>query len=382
MKIVLLGPAYPFRGGIAQFSGVLSRALKEAGHEVALVNFKKQFPKLLFPGKTQFDDSPDALRVESERVFTAWNPLSWLRTAQAIRKHKPDLVLVMWWMPFFAAGYWAVAKALGKAYRTRIGYVLHNVMPHEKRMGDVFMSRLALGTARYYLLLSRAEVEEMRRLFPRVVPSRIAYSPHPVYDCYPEFSGTQAEARKAVGQPLNGKLLLFFGFVRRYKGLDLLLRALPAIRAKHPDVRLMVVGEFYEKREEYDKLMAELGIADAVTIRDAFCPNDRVGAYFAAADVVVLPYRSATQSGIIQVAYALGVPVITTDVGGLGEVVNNGETGLTVPPEDSDAIARAVEQYYAMGGRPVFSEAVRREAGKFTWEALAKTIGEGMRAEG
>ncbi|HEY3294095.1 MAG TPA: glycosyltransferase [bacterium] len=382
MKIVILGPAWPFRGGIAQFSGVLSKALMTAGHDVALVNFRKQFPKILFPGKTQFDDSPDALKVESERVFTAWNPLAWLRTARTIKRHKPDLILVMWWMPFFAAGYWAVAKLLGPAYRGRIGYLLHNVVPHEKRPGDMFLSRLALGTAHYYLLLSRTEEGEMRRIFPDVSDDRIAYSPHPVYDCYLPFDGPPQDARRETDLPADGKLLLFFGFVRRYKGLDLLLRALPHIRRSHPDVKLVVVGEFYEKREEYDKLLVELDIADAVIVRDGYCPSDMVGKYFAAADAVVLPYRSATQSGIIQVAYALGTPVITTNVGGLGEVVTDGMTGLIVPPEDVTALSAAVERYYAMGGRDVFSGAVRREAKRFSWEALAKTIEERMKAEG
>jgi len=381
MKIVLLGPAWPYRGGIAQFSGVLSQALKKAGHDVALVNFRKQFPKVLFPGKTQFDDSPDALKVESERVFTAWNPWSWLKTARAIRKHSPDLILVMWWMPFFAVGYWGMARLLGRAYRARIGYILHNVVPHEKRFGDLFLSRLALNTAHYYLLLSRAEEEELHRLFPDVPHSRIAYSPHPVYDCYPVFPGSQEDARKGVGLETSGKLLLFFGFVRRYKGLDLLLRALPEIRRNLPDIHLVVVGEFYEKREEYDKLISHLQLGDAITIRDGYCSNEMIGTYFAAADVAVLPYRNATQSGIIQVAYALGTPVITTDVGGLREVVTDGMTGLIVPPEDVGELAHAVQRFYAMGGRPAFDKEVRRDAGRFTWEALADTIGR-MKAEG
>ena len=183
MKIVLFGPAYPFRGGIAQFSGVLFQALQKAGHEAHAVNFRKQFPGLLFPGKTQFDDSPQALKIPTERVFTLWNPLSWIRTAKAIRKHDPDLIAFMWWMPFFGLGYWAVARLLGKRYRSRILFVLHNVIPHERRFGDVFFSRLALNSAQFYLTLSRAEEHELRQLFPKVEPDRIRYSPHPSYDC-------------------------------------------------------------------------------------------------------------------------------------------------------------------------------------------------------
>ncbi len=373
MKIVLFGPAYPFRGGIAQFSGVLYQSLVKAGHEVHLVNFRKQFPKLLFPGTTQFDESPQALRLPSERTFTLWNPLSWWRTAKAIAKHDADIIGFMWWMPLFGYGYWAVAKLLPKKFRARIVYVLHNVIPHERRFGDVYFSRLALNSAQYYLALSKSEEQEMRTLFPRVAPERIQYSPHPVYDCYAPFTGDRAAAQKEIGVEAE-HLLLFFGFVREYKGLDILLRALPEILKHDPELKLVVAGEYYEHRAKYDDLITSLGIADSVIIRDRYISGDGVGAYFAAADGVVLPYRSATQSGIVQVAYALDMPVITTNVGGLAEVVRDGLTGFIVPPEDPQAIAEAVRKFYHTGGRPAFVENVRREAQRYSWESLVETI--------
>ena len=373
MKIVLFGPVFPFRGGIAQFGGVLARSLEAAGHEVHLVNFKKQFPRLLFPGKTQFDDSPQALRVPSVRVFVPWNPLSWRRTAREIERHSPDLIVFQWWMPFFGLGYWGVIRALGKRSRERLVFLLHNVIPHERRPGDRFLSRLALRKARYYVPLSRTEEREMHRLFPEVPHDSVRYSPHPIYDCYRPFEGSREEARNRIGIHAS-RLLLFFGFVRQYKGLDLLLRAMPEILKRDPNLKLVIVGEFYQDREPCDRQIRDLGISEAVVIREGYISGDDVGPYFAAADCVVLPYRSATQSGIVQVAYALATPVITTRVGGLAEVVKDCVTGYIVPPEDAGAIAAAVSRFFEAGGRAAFEPNVRSEARRYSWEAMVETI--------
>jgi D-inositol-3-phosphate glycosyltransferase len=373
VKIVIFGPAYPFRGGIAQFSGVLATSLRRAGHDVTLVNFRKQFPKFLFPGTSQFDESPQALKLDSVRTFTLWSPLSWWRTAREIKRANAELILCAWWMPFFGAGYWAVARLMGAKQRSRLCYLLHNVIPHERRIGDLQFSRLALGSATRYLALSQAEEREMRAQFPAVAADRIYYSPHPIYDCYAKFDGSSAEARAKLKIDAR-KLLLFFGFVREYKGLDILLRALPEVRKRDPEVKLAIVGEFYQDRGIYERLIDETGARDAVIVKDSFVGGDEVGVWFAAADCVVLPYRSATQSGIIPVAYALGTPVITTNVGGLGEVVQDGAAGFVVPPEDSAALAGAVARFYAAGGRAAFEANVQREAHRFSWEGMVETI--------
>jgi D-inositol-3-phosphate glycosyltransferase len=375
VKIVLLGPVYPFRGGIAQFSGVLAQALEKAGHTVTAVNFRKQFPKLIFPGKTQYDDSPQALKIESERTFTAWNPCSWRKTARAIEARDPDLIVAAWWMTFFGPGYWGVAKWLKKKYRSRIVYLLHNVAPHEKRFGDVFLSRLALKTANGYLCLSRAEEALFHRLFPEVSAERVVYSPHPIYDCYTKFEPGQAAARQKLGLD-TARVILFFGLVRDYKGLDLLLRAMPGILRNEPSTKLVIAGEFYSSRAETDALIKELGIGASVLVHDRYIGADEIGMYFAAADCVVLPYRSATQSGIIQMAFALDTPVITTNVGGLAEVVDDKVNGYLVPPEDPAAVAEAVKKFYAAGGREAFEENVRLKAQSYSWEALVKKLEE------
>jgi glycosyltransferase involved in cell wall biosynthesis len=374
MRIVLVGPAYPLRGGIAQYLAILYQKLREQGHDVLFVSFIKQFPEWLFPGKTQMESSKDVIDVHPVARFAPLGMRSWWRTFREIRKFDPDVVVFKFWMPFFGPGYWAVQRWVRRHTRAKIVYILDNVIPHERRFGDKFLTRLAFSQTDHFLAQSHAVEKDFFTWFPHIDHTRAAFSPHPVYDCYPPATGSQAEARKAVDLPADGKLLLFFGFVRHYKGLDILLRALSKIRQKLPDVQLVVVGEFYEKREEYDKLIAGLDLQGAVTIRDDYCPNEQVGQYFAAADVVVLPYRSATQSGIIQIAYALGTPVITTDVGGLGEVVTDGMTGLIVAPENVDDLAEAVERFYEMGGKPMFGEAVKREAARFSWDALADTI--------
>jgi D-inositol-3-phosphate glycosyltransferase len=374
MRIALVGPAFPLRGGIAQYLAVLYQRLQAEGHEVKFVSFVKQFPEWLFPGKSQKETSAEVIDVQPVARFAPLGPRSWWRTYREIAKFDPQLVVFKFWMPFFAPGYWAVSRWVRKRTRARVVFILDNVIPHEKRPGDKLLTRLAFSQVDFFVAQSRAVERDLFTWFPRTDRARVAFAAHPTYDCYPAFAGTQTEARELLGLPQDGKLLLFFGFVRHYKGLDLLLRALPKMRERHPNTRVVVAGEFYEPRKEFDALIRDLQLEDSVFIHDDYCPNEKVGAYFAACDCVVLPYRSATQSGIIQVAYALNTPVITTDVGGLGEVVFEGVTGLVVPPENTDALVKAVDTFFARGGRAAFEAGIRREAHRFSWAGLVATI--------
>jgi glycosyltransferase involved in cell wall biosynthesis len=374
MKIVLVGPAYPLRGGIAQFLAILYQKLKDEGHDVHFVSFIKQFPNWLFPGKTQLESSKDVIDVQPTARFAPLGMRSWWRTYREIKKLDPELVVFKFWMPFFGPGYWAVTRWIKKNTRAKIVYILDNVIPHENRPGDKIFTQFAFRHVDGFIAQSRAVEKDLFTWFPNLDRGREKFSPHPIYDAYPAFIGSQAEARRAAGLTPDGKLLLFFGFVRHYKGLDLLIRALPEMRKTQPDMKLMVVGEFYESRADYDKLIHELALDDAVTIRDDYCPNEEVGKYFAAADALVLPYRTATQSGIIQICYALKTPVITTDVGGLGEVVFDGVTGLIVPPENQDRLVEAVQKFYQAGGRAVFEENIQRESHRFDWRGFIETL--------
>jgi len=374
MKIAIVGPAYPLRGGIAQYLAILYEKLRAAGHELRYISFTKQFPAWLFPGKTQIESSRDVIDVHPVARFAPLESASWRRTSREIAAFDPDLVMFKWWMPFFGLGYWAVQRWIRKHTRARVLYIVDNVIPHERRFGDRALTKLAFSQTDFFIAQSRAVERDLYEWFPNIPKERVAFSAHPIYDCYPKFSGTPQDARAALGLPREGKLILFFGFVRRYKGLDLLLKALPKMRAALPDLRLVVAGEFYEPRDEYDTMIHRLGLEEAVHIFDDYCPNEKVGVFFSAADVVVLPYRSATQSGIIQICYAQGLPVITTDVGGLAEVVVEGETGFVVPPENLDALSDAVEKYFNTGGRDAFRDRVARHAGRFSWEGLVETI--------
>jgi glycosyltransferase involved in cell wall biosynthesis len=381
MKIVLMGPAYPLRGGIAQYLAVLYEKLHDAGHDVHFVSFIKQFPNWLFPGKTQLEHSEHVIDVKPTATFAPLGVLSWRRTAKEIAKHDPDLVVFKWWMPFFGPGYWAVARWLRKHTKARVLFIIDNTIPHEARPGDKFLTKLAFSQVNYFVAQSRAVEKDTFEWFPDLERKRIKMCPHPIYDCYPAFEGGREAARTELGLTADAKTLLFFGFVREYKGLHLLLDALPAIRKQHPSLRLLIVGEFYDSRDSYDKKIQELKLQDCVSIRDDYVPNEEVGKYFAAADCVVLPYRSATQSGIIQVAYALDLPVITTDVGGLAEVVEDNVTGYIVSPGKPEALADAVNRFYEAGGRPAFEDNVKRASKQFSWEGLVTTLTDSIQEE-
>ncbi len=375
MKIVLVGPAFPYRGGIAETTNSLYSALTARGHEVVIVGFKKQFPKLLFPGKTQFVENASRRDLPPEFMLVPWNPLSWYRTAQFIEKQKADLVCYKWWMPFFGACYWGVSKLLDKQSRAHIAFVCHNVIPHETRIGDKTLSKMALGQSKFFLTFSRNEAHELEHLFPSIAKENIRFTALPLFDRYDEFTQGQAAARAKLGIDAK-KLLLFMGLIRQYKGLDILLRAMPEIIKQDSDIKLVVAGEFYEEQAKYDKLIDELGIREHVIVRPGYVPADEIGTYLAAADVNVLPYRSATQSAILVLAYAHGCPVITTNVGGLAEVVDAGKTGFVVEPENPSAIAAAVYDFYSTGGRAAFEPHVRTTAEKFSWDRPCEILEE------
>lgn len=366
MKIVLFGPAYPFRGGVPHFTGALQKALTDAGHEVTIVNFLQLFPKRLFPGKSQLDDSPHAKVVDSERVFVPWKPWTWTKTAHAIAAHHPDLILAMWWMPLFGPAYRGVARALPEKFRKRLVYVLHDVVSHERFPGDAILARLALKTAGSFLALSESEAKVLQRILPSVKPDHIHIVAHPVFDSYEPYPGSAEDARRSLGVTAD-KVLLFFGFIRHYKGLDLLLQAMPAVLSEHPDLQLLVCGPCHENREQYERILDSLGLRKTVIIHDRYFSGREVSTCFAAADVVVLPYRSATQSGVVPLSYALRVPVIATNVGALSEVVRDGKTGFLVEPESPAALADAILRFYAAGGRAAFRSAVEIEAARYGW---------------
>ncbi len=382
MKFHLVGPYYPLRGGIAQYIALLGRRLEEEGHQVKVLAFRKQFPKFLFPGQTQIETSAHYIRLEAEAVFVPWNPWSWFKTFYTARRDSPDALVFKYWMPFFAPGFTAVCRLVRSFTRAKVIFILDNVIPHERRPGDRFLTRLAFRWVDGFIVQSQAVRKDLEAWFPEAKNRRIAFVPHPVYDCYDETEVSREEARIRSGVPQQGKLILFFGLVRRYKGLDTLLEAMPAIRAgiKEP-IHLLIAGEFYEPEEIYLDLIQKLELQESVTVVNRYIPNEEVGIYFRAADLLVLPYRSATQSGILQVAQNFGTPVISTTVGGLPEAagVDAGEGAVLspdrlVPPENPEKLAEAVIRYFSRNADSQSLAKKKSADARETWSRLIQAL--------
>ncbi len=366
LHLALVGPLYPYRGGIAHFTHSLGRRLEARGHTVRAVTFRRQYPEFLFPGRTQFEASRPADAFDAPRLLDTINPVSWERTARHLRGLAPDAVVFQYWMPFLAPALGSVARRLGTARRLA---VVHNALPHERRPGDRALGRYALRAMDGLLVLSDSVRRDVEALAPGVPVQPAA---HPVYDFFGEPVG-RAEARAALDLPADAPVLLFFGFVREYKGLRVLLDAMPQIRERVPGVRLVVAGEFYDDEAPYREQVRRLGIGDAVRFDAAYIPNEHVGRYFGAADLVVQPYLSATQSGVAQIAYHFERPLVTTDVGGLAEAVPP-DAGLVVPPEDPAALAVAVVRFFEERMAGALSAGVRRMRSATGWDPVCDAV--------
>ena len=372
MKIVMLGPVYPFKGGIAQYTGAMCAALA-AEHEVRAVSFSLQYPKLLYR-RPQREEGNTTFRYEPAIYpLNTMNPFTWKRTAAQICGGNPDLLIVQWWHPWFAPCYASVLASVRKKLRgTRILFVCHNVLPHEGFPMKDALARRVLRKGDAFIVHSGQDAEDLKRLVPDPL---FIHGVHPAYNQFLKRGVTKEQARRELGIPEDREVLLFFGYIREYKGLKHLIRALPAIRAGRPKACLCVVGDFWENnRPEYEQLIREAGAEDAVTLVDGYLPDDKVEPWFAAADLCVLPYESATQSGVIQIAYSFGLPVVATDVGGLPEVVHDGRTGYVVPPKDPEKIAEAVVRFFGEKKAESFQEHIREEAYRYSWDRMTEHV--------
>ena len=368
MKITIVGPAYPLRGGIAHHSALLCRALS-ARHTVNVVTFARQYPGFLFPGKTQKEEgTTEEFRVPSTVILDSVNPLNWLSTGRWIRARSPDLLIFNYSLPFFGPCFGVIARVVKRGTDTKVVFLCHNVVPHERRPGDRLFTRFAFHAADGFVVQSLAVERDLLTLFPG---ARYEYVPHPVYYGFGS-AVPPAEARLRLGITAH-HVLLFFGYIRKYKGLDVLLDAIALLRGRL-DLALLVVGEFYDDEQQYREQIRRLELEAMVTIRSDYIPNEEVKTYFSAADAVVLPYTSATQSGIAQIAYNFDLPVIATNVGGLSEVVRDGETGLLVPPNDPRALAGRIVEYFTSVDRARLRLRVHEEKKRYSWENLVAAI--------
>jgi glycosyltransferase involved in cell wall biosynthesis len=299
------------------------------------------------------------------------NPVTWLRAARRVRDNHPDVLIMQWWVPYWAPAFATIAFLVRRSTGTRILFICHNVLPHEKRGVDRLLARLTLSHGHFFIVHSQGDEAELRDLLPEPHVTKTA---HPVYDFFGQ-DGPQlqvSEAREALHLP-DRKVLLFFGFVRPYKGLEYLLEAMPRVLTEI-DAHLLVVGEFWVPEARYTSQIDELGLRERVTIVNRYVANEEVALFFSAADVVVLPYTEATQSGVAQIAYGLGKPVITTTVGGLGDVVKHGKTGLLVPPADSEALAEAIVRYFRADLQQQFVDSMLDVRERFCWDKMVEVI--------
>ena len=370
MKVIILGPAWLYRGGIAAFNERLARQYQAEGHEVEVVTFTLQYPSFLFPGTTQYstDPAPEGLKIT--RKLNSINPFSWLSTGRYIRRQRPDLVLSAFWLPFMAP---AMGTALRRAKRKgmRRVSILHNLIPHEHHPGDKLFSRYFVGSNDAFITLSRSVLEDLNVFDPKGLKPR-TFSPHPLYDHYGATLGRK-EALDLIGLRENQRYVLFFGFIREYKGLDLLLDAMADERMEKLGVKLIVAGEFYGDPKPYKELISRHDIGDRVVLHTEFIPDHEVNRYFCAADLVVQPYKNATQSGVSQIAYHFEKPMVVTNVGGLPEIVPDGKAGFVVKP-DSQEIADAIVRYFEEDWQQRLTEGVREEKKKYAWDKMTAAI--------
>ena len=371
MRIVILGTAYPYRGGLAAFNERLAHEALAAGDQVEVLTFTMQYPDFLFPGKTQYSDDPAPKDLSIRRVMNSINPLSWIRTGQMIRRMKPDLLIIKFWIPLMAPCLGTIAR-IAKRGGVRVVSVLDNVIPHEPKPWDGVLIRYFIRSVDGFVAMSESVRQDCLRFISKKHPKTVALCPHPLYDNFGEIVD-KTEARKQLGLPETGKILLFFGFIRDYKGLDLLLRAYADARLQNEQVHLVVAGEFYNNSEKYYALEKELGLKQPVIWRTEFIPDEQVRVYFSAADLIVQPYKTATQSGVTQIAYHFRKPMLVTNVGGLAEIVPNGKVGY-VTAVDPQAIADALADFCAREDSECFRAGIEEERQKYSWSRMLQTI--------
>ncbi|MCK5050301.1 MAG: glycosyltransferase [Candidatus Cloacimonetes bacterium] len=367
MKIGFLGPAYPLRGGIAQFNMLLALELKKK-HEVKIFSFSKQYPKIIFPGKDQIDHSETKPDLEIEPIVIPYNPLTWFSAVKKIRQWQPGILILKYWIPFFAPVFGWLIRRL-KKHNIRVIYVIDNIVFHEKWYFAEKLTKYALGKADVLITMSDSVNDDARRLLPK---ANIIKGLHPIYNCY-DLGNYSKESAKIKLQVEKKKTILFFGYIKPYKGLDLLIRSFPLILRELPDAHLMIVGEVYGDDTGYFDLIEKLNLKNDVTFINRFATNEEVELYYKAADVLALPYTSATQSGVVQIAYDMELGAVATPVGSLAELVLDGKTGIMAEDVSKEAFSDAVVRYFELDQEQLIRN-IKEESKKYSWEALAKLI--------
>lgn len=377
-KVIIIGPAHPLRGGLATFNQRLAKEFIDSGNDCSIYSYSLQYPSFLFPGKTQYSNEPAPDDLEINSVINSINPFNWIKIGNRLKKEKPDIIVVRFWLPFMGPALGTILRRVKKNKHTKIICIADNIIPHEKRIGDRSFTKYFLKSCDAFITMSEKVMDDLRK-FQKTKPAKLVS--HPLYDNFGEIIFKES-ARKHLGLPENENIILFFGFIRKYKGLDLLLEAMSALKNLKPEtlnpeksgqaIKLLIAGEFYEDEKTYKEQIEKLGIKDLLILKTDFIPDSEVKYYLCAADAVIQPYRSATQSGVTPLAYHFEKPMIVTNVGGLPSLVPDGKVGLVVEPNPS-AIADGILKFYQLGEQH-FIPHLRSEKQKYSWDNLVNAI--------
>ena len=370
MKIIILGTAYPFRGGLGTFNERLARQLQAEGHQVEVITFTLQYPSFLFPGKTQYSSAQPPTDLHITQRVNSCNPFNWLRVGHYLRRQQPDLLITCYWMAFFAPCYSIIERRAKRNGKTRAIALVHNMIPHEPSLLDKLFAPFYVRSTDGFVALSDSVVQDINR-FDKDNKPKTSY-PHPIYDHYGDPM-TKQEACQALNLDPNNQYMLFFGLVRAYKGLDLLLDAFGQVKDTLPNLQLIIAGEFYEDEDKYRTQIANNQLTDRVIIRNEFIADADLRKYFGAADLIVQPYKSATQSGVTQVAFHFEKPMLVTNVGGLGEIVHDRKMGYAVEP-NAETIAEAIADYYTHDRQADYTEYLIQQKDRYSWIGMADTF--------
>lgn len=372
-KIIIIGPAYPYRGGMSSFNERMAKEFQQQGHDVAIYTFTLQYPALFFPGKSQLSNDPPPENIQIVRKINTINPFNWWKVGRQLYRLKPDLIIVRFWLPLLGPALGSILKIARKNKHSRVLAITDNVIPHEKRTGDSPFTRYFLSACHAFVTMSDKVMTDLRKFEPTKPAIEVV---HPLYDNF----GSPVEkaiARKKIGIAPKEAILLFFGFIRKYKGLDILLQAVQLLKNRQwqpngLDWKLVIAGEFYEDREKYQEQINQLEISDHLLLKTDFIPNDQVKYYFSAADVVIQPYRNATQSGVTPLAYHFDKPMIVTNVGALPDYVPHQKAGLVAEP-NPESLASAIDRYFELG-EEYFILGLQMEKKRYSWSVLTSEI--------
>ena len=370
MKIIIVGTAYPYRGGLATFNERLATEFASQGNEVEMVTFTLQYPGFLFPGKTQYSNDPAPSNLKITRRVNSCNPFNWLKVGREIAKKNADLVIFAYWMSFMAPCMGTIARKIRKNGHSKVIALVHNMLPHEPNILDKMLPPYFVKSMDGFTALSQAVIDDINKFDKGSCPK--TFAPHPIYDHYGEKMSRET-ALQQLELDMECRYVLFFGFIRAYKGLDLLLQAFAQKELKNQNVKLIVAGEFYGDEQHYQEMIDQLGIRDKIVLHTDFIPNDRVKLYFNAADIVAQPYKTATQSGVTQIAFHFEKSMLVTNVGGLAEIVPDGKIGYVVEPT-AEAIANALRDFFDNHRQPDFEQNIIEEKKKYAWSRLTDAI--------